>query len=471
MAVDSVRRAPRALVVPLHLQGHFTPILHIIRQLAKNRINFTVLSTQERCDELSRYKANGDFGDMDADFIPLFRDFSKETPPRPYPYMLEDWKLGFTEADASRYTFMITDMFVYFIQDDADKWGIPRYTLITTPCHACLYLLQGEKIVEEGWLFSIPDKRHQSITLPGLQLFSPLQCPRTITGFPPEQMLPKIGVSFRKSAGLLFNSFQAYDKEPLEIMSRQPEITQFPGKDPPKLFAIGPLMSLPQPSENLHELISTKSNEMREIIDWLDGQRNSSVLFISLGSMRPLPRKGATAFAEALEQTRIPFFWVLRLPPKHSKDNYLPPGFEARTRTQGIVWTGWVPQPQLLQHPSIGGFLSHCGWNSLTEVITAGVPIAACPMYAEQGFNAKYIVDVLEIAVEVKYKEDFFDFDSEEVAVAISTLMNEEKGAKVRQNMHNMRKAVFEAVAEGGTSHRAFEEFIATILNHEPINS
>ncbi|KAL3694752.1 hypothetical protein R1sor_008403 [Riccia sorocarpa] len=465
MAVDSVRGPARALLVPLQTEGHFKPFLQIARRLAKSRISFTVLSNQERCDELSRYKANGEFGDLDVDFVPLFRDFLKLTPPKSLPHMLDDWKDRSVEIDPSRYACIITDMFNYFLHDDAVKWGIPVYTFTTTGCYSLLYLIQVEKIVEEGWLFSNPDKKHQSITLPGLELFSPLHCPRLQAG----EVFSKLAVSLRKSDGLLFNSFEAFDKKPLEIMSRQPEITQFPGKANPKLFAIGPLVSLPLSSENLHELTSEAGDNWSEIIDWLDGQRKSSVLFISLGSVQSLPQTGAIAFAEALEQTGVPFFWVLRLPPGHSVEEYLPPGFEARTKKQGIVWTQWVPQQQLLQHPCIGGFLSHCGWNSLMEAISAGVPIAACPMYAEQGLNAKQIVDVLQIAVEMKYTEDYLDFDSETVAAAIDTLMDEHKGAKIRQNVLNMQTAIFEAVAEGGTSYRSFEEFISLIRNQKTV--
>ncbi|KAL3678096.1 hypothetical protein R1sor_021052 [Riccia sorocarpa] len=92
--------------------------------------------------------------------------------------------------------------------DDAVKWGIPKYTFISSGCYTGLYLIQGEKIVEEGWLFSNPDKRHQSVTLPGLELFSPLQLPRTNLQL--EQNLPKLAISLKKSDGFLFNSFEAF---------------------------------------------------------------------------------------------------------------------------------------------------------------------------------------------------------------------------------------------------------------------
>lgn len=58
-----------------------------------------------------------------------------------------------------------------------------------------------------------------------------------------------------------------------------------------------------------------------------------------------------------------------------------PQGFEARMEGVGIVIRAWVTQLEILGHPSTGGFMNLCGWNSCMWSISMGVPTAAWPMH------------------------------------------------------------------------------------------
>ena len=64
-----------------------------------------------------------------------------------------------------------------------------------------------------------------------------------------------------------------------------------------------------------------------------------------------------------------------------------PKGFLERTRERGVVLKSWAPQAAFLRHKSVGGFVSHCGWNSVLEAVTYGVPMLPWPLYAEQKLN------------------------------------------------------------------------------------
>ncbi|RCU28216.1 hypothetical protein DVA69_17590, partial [Acinetobacter baumannii] len=68
----------------------------------------------------------------------------------------------------------------------------------------------------------------------------------------------------------------------------------------------------------------------------------------------------------------------------------------------GLVVPLWVSQVDILSHPSIGGFWSHCGWNSSLESMTNGVPMMVWPRYAEQRMNATMLTEELGVAVRSK---------------------------------------------------------------------
>ena len=74
-----------------------------------------------------------------------------------------------------------------------------------------------------------------------------------------------------------------------------------------------------------------------------------------------------------------------------------------------MVVKNWAPQPAILSHESVGGFVSHCGWNSVLEAVVAGVPLVAWPLYAEQKMNRVYLVERIdtretEILIQVRLR-------------------------------------------------------------------
>ena len=112
--------------------------------------------------------------------------------------------------------------------------------------------------------------------------------------------------------------------------------------------------------------------------------------------------------ARGLEMSGQRFLWVVPGPPGGEEDDgqkpdaglgaLLPEGFLARTKGKGLVVEAWAPQREVLAHGAVGGFVTHCGWNSVLEAIMGGVPMLAWPMYAEQRMNKVFLVD-LRLAV------------------------------------------------------------------------
>ncbi|KAF1001566.1 hypothetical protein AG4045_030739 [Apium graveolens] len=148
---------------------------------------------------------------------------------------------------------------------------------------------------------------------------------------------------------------------------------------------VGPLVQLP-----------TRKDENSEIIQWLNKKAQGSTIFVSFGSEYFLSKEDFEEIAHGLMLADVNFIWVVRFPvgEKIRLEEELPSGFWEKVGDRGKVVEGWAPQSKILEHSSIGGFVSHCGWNSVNESMYFGVPIIALPMHLDQPVNAKLVEEI-----------------------------------------------------------------------------
>lgn len=178
------------------------------------------------------------------------------------------------------------------------------------------------------------------------------------------------------------------------------------------------------------------------------------MLYVCFGS---LPRFTAAQFHEikgGLEAAGRPFLWVVREDPEAERD--VPAAGEGSI---GFVIKGWAPQRTILEHEAVGGFLTHCGWNSCLEGIAAGLPMVTWPLFSDQQFNERLLVDVLGVGVGVgsmvnSMKEDERTVvTAERVVAAVEAVMGRaEEAEERRRKAREMKEAAAKAVGEGGTS-------------------
>ncbi|GLJ53020.1 hypothetical protein SUGI_1129040 [Cryptomeria japonica] len=116
----------------------------------------------------------------------------------------------------------------------------------------------------------------------------------------------------------------------------------------------------------------------------------------------------------------------------------LPQGFVERTQGRGLLVTEWVPQLHILSHSAVGAFLTHCGWNSVTEGLRFGVPLVTFPLQHEQSLNAKLIAQELKLGVEVRRNDEDDSFSKQDVSKAVCTLMVEEEGRYIRSHVQEI---------------------------------
>lgn len=137
-----------------------------------------------------------------------------------------------------------------------------------------------------------------------------------------------------------------------------------------------------------------------QVKQWLDSKSQGSVLYVAFGSELSPTKEELKQLASALEEIAYPFIWVIQNRLNSSENEEKSEGFfglDDKIGERGLIIQGWAPQLLILSHKSIGGFLSHCGWNSTVEAIGLGVPILAWPNRGDQIYNAKLVVNYLKI--------------------------------------------------------------------------
>ncbi|RZR83108.1 hypothetical protein BHM03_00009683 [Ensete ventricosum] len=145
---------------------------------------------------------------------------------------------------------------------------------------------------------------------------------------------------------------------------------------------------------------------------WLDKQAPESVVYVSFGTTTSMSDEQVKELANGLLRSGQRFVWVLRDADRADifteEDNgnpqrmKLPPELEQKAEGTGMVVRGWAPQLEILAHPSMGAFVSHCGWNSCMESLCMGVPMIAWPMHSDQPTNAALVTEHLKVGVTVR---------------------------------------------------------------------
>ncbi|KAK7277111.1 hypothetical protein RIF29_18261 [Crotalaria pallida] len=258
---------------------------------------------------------------------------------------------------------------------------------------------------------------------------------------------------FYLADGVLVNSFQEMEEETIRVLHQE-------GTKIPYVYAIGPLIQKGSCNRG--------SDDVELCLRWLDKQEDNSILYISFGSYGNISKDQIVELAWGLELSGQKFIWVLKPPSKFGLLNdvgdinedpfqFLPKGFLERTKDQGLVVPHWAPQIEILGHGAIGGFITHCGWNSVLEGVVHGIPIIAWPLFAEQKMNAAILTKGLKVAIRPKLNEKGV-VEREEAAEVIKNLMVGEESMGIRQRMKELKGAAAKAVKEDGSSTRALSE-------------
>ncbi|KAG8495242.1 hypothetical protein CXB51_012868 [Gossypium anomalum] len=358
-------------------------------------------------------------------------------------------------SDSTRVAGLVLDLFCSPMVDVATELGLSSYIYLTSNASffgLVLYLQALHR--QNGSEFEYPNPENPNKDLGHL-----------IPGFAnpvPSCVLPslmfnkhgsytasvKIAERFKDAKGIVINTFEELETYALSCFVN--------GQNPP-IYPVGPVIHLDNlPHPELDQL------QRYRIMKWLDNKPESSVVFLCFGSHGCHGPPQVKEIALGLEQSGQRFLWSLRMPETPLNDaagavhyknpeEMLPEGFLERIQERGMICR-WAPQVEVLGHKAVGGFVSHCGWNSILESLWHGVPIVTWPIYAEQQLNA-YMMKEVGLAVELRldYRGGTSDIvKAEEIEEAVRQVMD--AGSEVRKKVKEMaemaRKAVMNVTLE-----------------------
>ncbi|CAN8257917.1 unnamed protein product [Cochlearia groenlandica] len=354
---------------------------------------------------------------------------------------------------------IVADMFFPWATESAENLGVPRLVFHGTSFFSlcCSYNMRTHK----------PHKKVDTVStpfvipgLPGDIVITTEQANVADEETPMGKFMKQIRETESNSFGVLVNSF--YELEPVYADFYRSFVAK-------RAWHIGPL-SLCNREIGEKAGRGKKANiDEQECLKWLDSKTPGSVVYMSFGSGTNFTNEQLLEMAFGLENSGQNFIWVVRKNDNQGeKEEWLPEGYEERTKERGLIIRGWAPQVLILDNKAVGGFVTHCGWNSAIEGISAGLPMVTWPMGAEQFYNEKLLTKVLKTGVNVGATELVKKgkcISREEVEKAVREVIvgEEAKERRVRANkLGEMAKA---AVEEGGSSYKDLNKFFEEVSN------
>uniref|UniRef100_A0A453N3D5 Uncharacterized protein n=1 Tax=Aegilops tauschii subsp. strangulata TaxID=200361 RepID=A0A453N3D5_AEGTS len=218
---------------------------------------------------------------------------------------------------------------------------------------------------------------------------------------------------------------------------------------------------------------NTEAHVTEGCLRWMDRKPAGSVVYVSFGTFTSFSPAELRELARGLDLSGKDFVWVISSGTGTDGSEWMPEGFaELMARgDRGFIIRGWAPQTLILNHHALGGFMTHCGWNSALEAVSAGVPMVTWPRYADQFYNEKLIVEVLKVGVSIGAKDFASPLEGHEViggeviAGSIGRLMGSgEEGDAVRKKAKDLSVKARSAMEKGGSSYGDFGRLMDELM-------
>ncbi|CAN6298175.1 unnamed protein product [Urochloa humidicola] len=449
------------LVVPMPAQGHMNPMVQFAKRLASKGVATTLVTTcfiakSSTVDALpAAVEAISDGHDegglASASSLGEYLEKLAVSMSESLAALIE---ARASSAAAQPFTCIVYDSYGEWVPHLARRMGLPAVPFCTQSCAASAvyyYFSQGKLAVPPAAAVDGGGGGGtRSKVLEGLLEMERSEFPSSVFDGEPYPIVVEGALKQFDHVGkddlVLFNSFEELESEVLAGLTKYM-----------KARAVGPCMPLADAGTGRITYGANLLKPEAACIKWLDTKAVNSVAYVSFGSLASLGAAQMEELARGLLAAGKPFLWVVRPTEEHDLPRRL---LDEPAASGAAMIVHWCPQLEVLAHPAVGCFVTHCGWNSTLEALSFGVPMVALGMWTDQPINALYI-DVAWGAGARGRRDDVGLFKRGEVERCVRAIMDEGDGAEAkREAARKWNEKARAAVAPGGSSDRNLDEFI-----------
>ncbi|KAL8040407.1 hypothetical protein ABFX02_10G095600 [Erythranthe guttata] len=473
MAAESECIKSHVIMISVPYQGHINPFVSLALKLASNGFSITFVHFEFVHHKLSKALNSNNTSSTEVDLFSEAREsgldvryttiedgfsseFDRELHFEKYWESITFDLLGMIDkfvgktiqSDPNSVHFLVADCVYAWPGAIADKYNLVNVSFWTEP--ALVFSLQYHmELLREKGHFPCKGNIDEEINyIPGVESISTRDfmpyLKKAESEYVPTRAASVAFERVKKADFILHNTVYELESQTLSALSTyQPN------------YAIGPIKFFKNiPTNDVSKSFWSET----DCTNWLDSKSPGSVLYVSFGSFVPTSKQVIEELAYGLLLSEVNFIWVIRPGILGSADNnVLPFGFEDEIKDKGLI-IPWCNQIKVLSDPAVGGFLTHCGWNSTLESMWCGVPMICYPMDWDQPVNRKLVVDDWKIGINLC--EYGTSVDRKQVAEKIKKLMSGNTSKSLRQEADNVKAILQKAVEIDGLSEGSFAQFI-----------
>nr|GEU72381.1 UDP-glycosyltransferase 85C1-like [Tanacetum cinerariifolium] len=458
-------KKPHVVFIPIPAQSHIKCMLKLARLLHHKGLQITFVNTQSNHNRL--LKSAHDLDDTPG--------FQFKTIPDGLSSTLEDEdKPGETLNQVAKYleanfldsflalvagletpvNCIISDGLMVFTKTPlaAEKLGVPIMLYWTFAACGFMAYYQAKVLMEKG---IVPLQDESYLTngyidtvidwIPGMEGICLRDLPNLILATKPDDHALNYFVEAAKAADKVSHIIiHSFDELEATLIKELKSIFL-------QIYTVGPQqLLLNRITEK--ETVKSKFNgyslwkEEPECVQWIRSKEPDSVVYVNFGSLTVISLQDLLEFGWGLANSNQYFLWIIRTNLLDGKPVVLPEELKEVIKARGFI-ASWCSQEEVLNHPSVGGFLTHGGWGSVIESLSAGVPMVCWPGSHDQRVNCRQMCKKWEVGMELEG-----DVKRVEVEKLVRELMEGTEGKRMRKKCLEWKKMAEIATGPNGSS-------------------